>query len=257
MMTLEEQKLLSTYPVPSWLDLLTEIKQPDQPEWFSILNNERKAVEFIHLSLFCLYPLVDNNIERAFQVCSNSISETGWGKTWRGWNFGGWKVRQSWVEQYKQDHQGTNPSWFRALGHVKSGDAPVVFYRGFNSPEEFYQEWVNKFVPRISTTDHRYHKTGKQFWLTEDDKWFLELCLAGYKGEVTQAKPEKSCKDFKQIVKRAKTVFVQDLLKIDPDGKWGNISKQTSKEANLVELLQGHWLNVNQLKQLIDELNNS
>jgi hypothetical protein len=172
---------------------------------------------------------------------------------WRGWNFGGWKVKQSWVETFKQKNQGKSPNWFRALGHVNSGDQPVVFYRGFNSPEEFYQEWVDKFVPKDAAKDNRYYKTGKTFWNpnSKPEDWFLELCLAGYKGEVTQANPTKSFADFKQIVKRAKTLFVQDLIGLDADGDWGTKSKHmVENETNL----DGYWLNRNQLKALIKDI---
>jgi hypothetical protein len=216
--------------IPSWLNPEKEIKHPDQPESFSSLSNKDKASAFI---CFVLEDLKNINVgltpRQKLWILSNMISETGWGKTWRGNNFGGWKITKDYVTSYKREHNGEEPWWWQAEGHVASGDEPVVYYRGFEPRQKFSKEWVERFVPKVSDTGHRYHKTGLDFWL-EKDTWFRELCLAGYKGPVTQANPEKSCEDFKSICKRAQIILIQTKIGVDHDGSWGPTSKNKAKE---------------------------
>jgi hypothetical protein len=221
--------------IPSWLDESAEIKKPDQPEYFLKLNPQQKSCMFILLSLKSLIEI--NNKEsfglsllQMLDVIGNAIIETGWGLKWRGWNFGGWKISKDFVESYKKTH-GVCPPWWRAKGHIKAKDDPVVYYRGFNSPIEFYKEWLLKFVPKNTSKTDRYYKTGQAFW--SGGNWFYELCVSGYKGEVTKANPEPSVKTFKSVLERLKIILAQYILSLTPDGIWGEKSKKACQKFQL------------------------
>lgn len=219
--------------VPTWLDEKTEIKTPDQPEEYKKLDDNKKALAFILLSFKCLYFAKPNmTCYQVLGVTSNSIVETGWGKYFRGFNFGGWKINKSFVEAYKQSHGGSSPYWWKAKGHTNSGDDPVVYYRGFpEGPSVFYKEWMEKFVPENAGSKHRYQKTGLAFWSkpTDGTAWFRELCLAGYKGEVTRQHPEASIQTHLQIESRTKKMFAQFMFGLGVDGIWGPKSTEACK----------------------------
>lgn len=242
---------LANHPVPSWLDLSTEIRTPGQPEAYKKLGNNPKAARFI---AYCMGQLLNNGLvdtpEQAFEVVGNLIAETGWGRSWNGWNFGGWKCVEAWAKAYKKKN-GVGAPWFRARGHVKSGDTPVVFYRGFSSGSEFIEQWIAKFVPVEGTvaSTERYYKTGKAFWAGGD--WFRELCLSGYKGAVTQKAPDKSVQAHVAIVKRAKVMYAQWALGLIADGMWGKQSKEAAKQRMLTLDPVTGFLTAGSLEQLV------
>lgn len=215
-------------PTPSWLDPEKEIKLPDQPKEYEKLDNKTKAIVFILLSIKSLVsccPTLSTN--QAISIVANSVVETGWGKTWKGWNFGGWKITKPEVDKIKL-LTGIYPNWWKAEGHTASGDPPVCYYKAFNGPDQFYMEWLNRFVPRDAPENHRYHKTGKIFWQGSQD-WFKELCLAGYKGVVTANSPEKSVSDWISINKSIKIRLAQYFLNQTYDGVWGKKSEDACK----------------------------
>lgn len=221
-------------PPPSWLDVSAEIVESDQPKEYKNLSDNQKALVFILLSLRSLFRAIPTlTKEQAMSVVSNSIAETGWGKSWKGFNFGGWKISKSDCDKYKAEHHRSAP-WWRAAGHVASGDQAVAYYRAFRNPDEYYMEWLERFVPRGATTKHRYYETGRKFW--SNRAWFRDLCLAGYKGVVTAANPDKSVQAHDQIVRRAKTLFVQHMLGVSVDGAWG---KNTTRAWNAFQTRYG------------------
>lgn len=218
--------------IPSWLDESVEIKTPDQPTYFSVLSPQKKACGFILLSLKSLIEIDSKenfglSLLQMLDVIGNSIVETGWGLKWRGWNFGGWKIHKDFVESYKKAN-GVCPPWWRAAGHIGAKDDPVVYYRGFSSPVEFYKEWLLKFVPKNANKANRYCKTGQAFW--SGGSWFHELCVSGYKGEVTKGNPDPSVKTHENVLSRAKTMLAQHILNLTPDGIWGNKSKNACEK---------------------------
>ena len=278
---------LTTVPVPLWLDPKKEIKQSGQPQVYEALDNEKKAVAFILLSFKALEESGNGrfqmNAKQLLAVVGNSVSETGWGKTWKGWNFGGWKINPQVALEWKRMNNGECPLWWKAEGHVASGDQPVVYYRGFANPTDFYTRWMERFCPRTTDTKHRYYKCGKLFWehdwtITHEtqgivhsdlniEQWFRELCLAGYKGPVTEASPDASVAAFVSIVKRIMCVFCQHMLGLTPDGVWGPRSRilaQTWSHANgytketgdlttdLFLALYDKWYSVQHMKQIVD-----
>ena len=213
-------------PTPSWLDPQSEIVDPDQPPAFQRLNDVDKAITFILNSLKGILAATTSiSFALAIEVIANSVGETGWGKSHRGRNFGGWKINKSDVDRAKASG-GKCPPWWKALGHVLSGDAPVVYYRGFPSVDRFYVEWIERFVPRNAAPTHRYYKTGRVFWGVEQGDWFRELCLAGYKGPVTEANPDNSVRNHKTIAQGVKTRLAQKFLGVTPDGVWGSKSRE-------------------------------
>ncbi len=188
------------------------------------------------------------SFDQAVWVVSNVISERGWFDGDKpeeylipGNNLGGWKINEGHVREWRNKGRKPEdiPRWFRDVGHVGSGDQPVVYYRVFSSVETFFEEWLRRFVPRPGSVggDHRYYKTGIEFW---DGKigWFMELCLAGYKGPVTQGNPERSVQAFSGIAKRVAAMIVQDMLnrqtvvpglrKLEADGVWGEKSQEVA-----------------------------
>ena len=180
---------------PAWLDPATEIKNSDQPETYKKLDDITKSIVFILSSYKALRKCSSSlTTEQIFWVIGNSIAETGWGRSWKGYNFGGWKISKDYADNYKR-FKKRSPPWWQAAGHVASGDAEVVYYRGYTDPSHFYSEWLERFVPSIpNLVMTRYNKTGEKFW-QDNPEWFKELCLAGYKGPVTQANPDKSVQD--------------------------------------------------------------
>ena len=224
-------------PIPSWLDPTTEAKGLRQPDVFENLNNQQKAITGIAFSFKYLLQLDPYMTpEEASEVIANSISETGHFKPWSYLNFRGWKINKTAVEQAKKVNGGVCPRWWQAPGHILSGDEPVVYYRVFDTPGQFYSEWLQRFVPKGSNVSptHRYYQTGRDFWDTNPDidrsLWFRDLIRAGYKGPVTQANPEASIATFKILIKSTKNKMVQFCLGLDPDG---DIGPKTLKAINL------------------------
>lgn len=206
---------------PSWLDPATEIKNNDQPEGYKKLDDITKSIVFI-LASYKALRLCNSQltIEQIFWIIGNSISETGWGRSWKGYNFGGWKINKDYADRYKRVNKRSAP-WWQSAGHIASGDAPIVYYRGYTDPSHFYSEWLERFVPFTSNlASSRYNKTGQLFW-QDDASWFKELCLAGYKGPVTQANPDKSVQSWASVVHTAQVRVAQYLLNVKVDGQWG------------------------------------
>lgn len=197
--------------------------------------------------------------ERAVWVVGNVVSERGWFGSDRperalvpGNNLGGWKINEGHVRAWRARGglPQEMPRWFRDRGHVGSGDQPVVYYRVFSGIDQFFGEWLERFVPRPGSVgaEHRYNKAGVEFWrqdLVADNAaagersgWFRELCLAGYKGPVTQANPDRSVRAYWEIVRKIRVVVVQEMLnrqravgglpRLKPDGKWGKQSQEVA-----------------------------
>jgi len=238
---------------PSWLDPATEIKNNDQPEGYKKLDDITKSIVFILTSYKALHKCSSGlTTEQIFWVIGNSIVETGWGRSWKGYNMGGWKINKDYAYNYKR-HKGRSAPWWQAAGHVASGDAEVVYYRGYTDPSHFYSEWLERFVPSVpNLVMTRYNKTGQVFW-QNDISWFKELCLAGYKGPVTQANPDKSVKDWESVVHTAQVRVVQYLLGVKVDGKWGAKSQTACDAYAIRHQLPTGILSLNVIATLISE----
>ena len=172
---------------------------------------------------------------QAFEIAANTMNETGWGRFYRAWNLGGWKI---WKFS-STSRDGTPRQWSRALGNKSSGDPQTCFYRAFASLEAFYAEWLLTFVPKVDPgkkPNGRYWKTGQQFWAGEP--WFDDLIEAGYKGEVTRQNPENSIEAHESIVKTMSVYYAQHLLGVDADGDWGQKSRNACSAFQLANQLK-------------------
>lgn len=218
--------------IPNWLNPEMEIKETDKPSELKNLNDYQKTIWYAMKVLKALYQSYPElTVIQALWILSNMIVETGWFRAdFRGNNFGGWKITEAYVNEYRKIYL-KDPKWYQKEGHQASGDPPIVYYRGYDSIQEFCEAWIRRFIPKnCSDSKHRYYKTSIEFWKNKSIDWFKELCLAGYKGPVTQAKPEGSINQFASICIRAKKILAQEILKLEPDGVWGNASKEALKK---------------------------
>lgn len=215
--------------IPKWLDPTAEINVNDHHEAYQKLDDTMKSVVFILSSYQALHK-ADASLtpEQIFWIIGNSIAETGWGRYYRGNNFGGWKIDKDFAEGYKKK-TGHSALWWQAPGHIASGDEPICYYRGFANPSDFYSEWLLKFVPKHGKSGERYTKTGNAFWNDHVESWFYELCVSGYKGDVTAANPYKSVNDWKNILYLARVRVAQYLLRLTVDSNWGPKSQAACK----------------------------
>lgn len=182
---------------------------------------------------------------RAAEIASNAVVETGWGRACYHNNAGGWKITSSYAKAYKKEHN-VDPPWWKARGNVDSGDPDWCFYRTFPTLNDFFQEWVDRFIPRPRTVDssHRYKTTGEVFWSQDpygNHHWFGELILAGYKGSVrtrelialrAKGDPDrihKSVSGHLYLVQEVLEIWAQLKLGLDPDGAWGPKSQAKCK----------------------------
>ena len=81
------------------------------------------------------------------------------------------------------------------------------------------------------------------------------MCLAGYKGPVTQASPDKSIDSWQKVVGRCQALVAQHLLGVKVDGAWGaksstvclafqtgyNLIKDGKPNFETLSLLIKHW----------------
>jgi hypothetical protein len=120
-------------------------------------------------------------------------------------NLAGVKIREHRVRFYRQRY-GAHPRWFRAAGHVASGDQPVVAYMAYDNDAQFWTCWLEEFVgldgrpPRVKI----YAATGMGF-AAEDPAWIAELLRAGYRGPITAGDPVK----FKGAVDRHQQIVAK------------------------------------------------
>ena len=225
---------------PFWLVPALEVTEDSEPPKMSRSEFILRCIAAL-LSLGC-------DIDQAFGVVANAINETGWGRFYRAFNLGGWKI---WKFS-STNADGTPRRWWRALGNKGSGDPQTCFYRAFASLEEFLSEWLKTFVPKVNPgkkPNGRYWKTGQQFWAGEE--WFDDLIEAGYKGDVTKAHPRGSIESHHQIIKTLTVVYCQHLLGVVPDGKWGQKSRNA---CSAYQLANGLTLTGKLSEQTVDAL---
>lgn len=239
--------------IPTWLDPSKELKDIEKPEWFLKLSRPHADAVFYLWVIDAFHNAIKSNglrevnAEQLIEIAANAAVETGHGQKWNGNNWGGVKISKPYVTSYFAKHQ-TNPFWFQSKGHVSGGDSEIVYYIGFDSAQKFAEFWLDRFVPSsYHEEDHseeknrsRYYKTAKAFWEENkelDKHWFYELCVSGYKGEVTKKNPIPSVETLFSCKSRVKTMVSQLILGLVPDGIWGTKSKETclkfQKDKNL------------------------
>jgi len=194
---------------PFWLNPALEVTSANDAPKLSVAEFLIQSVDALRAA--------GCSFDQAVNVTANAVNETGWGRYYRGWNLGGWKITKGTAN----NPDGTPRRWFRALGNKSSGDPQTCFYRAFGSLQEFYEAWLLQFVPKHGTG--RYKKTGEQFWAGEE--WFDDLIAAGYKGDVTRRNPRPSMAAHEKIIGSVVTYYCQRKLGVVADGKWGARSR--------------------------------
>lgn len=165
-------------PLPAWIDASREVDaSADLPDDLAAFVRAQVA-ELAALGIMG---------ERAFEVIAHCATECGRGRRAIGHNLGGVRLRQADDAEYRAKH-GHGLAWWRDLGHVESGDPDVAYYRAFDDASEFWRFWLKRYVPLDAAAGDRYAETGRAFhgWSPTPAQWFVELLLAGYRGEVRQ-----------------------------------------------------------------------
>ena len=205
----EAKAFLPSQPIPSWLNPKMEVMW-----WKEDGTSQESFNQFLMASFNSLRGVAPTiPLKSIVEVLSNSMVETGRGARAVGHNLGGWKLRKQGATQETR--------FWRAPGHVASGDEAVCYYQVFDSDAAFYQTWLTKFVPK-ETSEKRYKECGKLFHEGKD--WFPALIQGGYKGEVTKANPDASIRSHQAMTNEMCVRLVQMLAGIadkSVDGDWG------------------------------------
>ena len=225
---------------PLWLDLKSEIpKEKLNPTGWDKLSEQEKAIKGTFISfkalLNCDSRLTNNQI---LEIVANSVVETGYYKNIPAFNFGGVKIKEAETKRLTALN-GKCPLWWQKEGHIASGDEPMCYYKAYSSPEHFFKEWLETYVPKPSTValTYRYQKCGDLFW--KNLRWFHALIEAGYKGKVTKQNPNPSIETHETIVNKVRIMMTQKLLGLTSDGMWGKASTKAfskfQKDNRLLE----------------------
>jgi hypothetical protein len=88
---------------------------------------------------------------------------------------------------------GRGLPWWSAPGHRASGDDELEVYRGFESAADFWAFFLKRYAPRpdADAESERYEDAGAALWGNDPSRWFAELLLAGYRGEVRERELEE------------------------------------------------------------------
>lgn len=160
---------------PAWLDPSAEVLAVARPV-------VARAFVARHLDVLAA---MDLDRARSIEVAAHAATETGWGALEIAHNAGGVKARERDAALYLLGHAQPQP-WYRRAGHVASGDAPEVYYQGFDNTAAFWAFWLGRYVPRTGRAGERYTATGAAFWGAVPSAWFPALLLAGYRGAVRE-----------------------------------------------------------------------
>lgn len=128
---------------------------------------------------------------RACEAIAHCATECSWGRRAIGGNCGGVKLKQR-DDAASRAKRGRGLAFWRAPGHRDAGDDATEFYRAFDGPAEFWPFFLKRYCPRPETPaeTERYEEAGAAFWGDDPSRWFPELVLAGYRGEVREAELE-------------------------------------------------------------------
>jgi hypothetical protein len=219
-------------PPPSWLNKADEVTAKEPPR---LPINQF----IVHCMEACLR--LGLNVSQAANVTSNTRTESGNGQSYRCFNLYGWTLTKEHAYWYQKTYGKGVPYWCApgnkapgaTLEDYKGGDAPWVYYRVFDSFESSLKEWIRHYVPKPE--EHapygKYRECGRLFWTGGD--WFSELIRLEYKGKRTKTDPkvrEASIAEHRSNVRSSTVRWAQSRLKLDPDGAWGNQSKEACRK---------------------------
>lgn len=160
--------------IPTWVDLARELTD--------VVDRDTKPADFVRDALRELAAIGVTG-PRAVEAVAHCATECSWGRRAIGDNRGGVKLKEGDDAVHRAKH-GHGLAWWRYAGHVEAGDAPVVLYRAFDDAGEFWRFFLKRYLPRDAPSGDRYAATGKAFWHGGERSWFVEMLLAGYRGEV-------------------------------------------------------------------------
>lgn len=165
---------------------------------------------------------------QAFEIIGTYCLEATWGRARSValGNLAGVKAKHHRTEAYRA-LTGRTQGWYRAPGHVASGDAPEVIYLAYDSVPQFVRLWLAEFVgPDADTppSSPLYTRAGALLWARYAE-WIDELIAGGYRGERTAAAPAASIAAHHGIVRRVRVLWAQSRLGVRADGRWGSASR--------------------------------
>lgn len=165
--------------IPLWVDRSQRI--PDRGERFAVTPEAWAREAWVHLRALGI-PL-----DAAVEVIAHCAVECSWGTRAVGHNHGGVKLKRRDDAAFRAKH-GRGLAWWSAPGHRASGDDDVEVYRGFDDDEAFWAFFLKRYAPRPDTEaeSERYEDAGAALWGPTPARWFVELVLAGYRGEVRE-----------------------------------------------------------------------
>jgi len=216
--------------LPSWLDPAAEVTQLPAPPAFPDRAAERARAAAFIAEVVAACRAAGAPLWQAFEVAAIACLEATWGRARTCFdplfNLGGSKAKKEIALRYKAEH-GRPQRWFRAPGHVASGDAPVVVYLCWDSIPEYCSFWLARHVGRDAHTppwESRYLQAAALFWGRFPD-WIDALLVAGYRGERTAADPAASIAGHHTIVGEVRAYWAQGRLGVHCDGDWGPRSR--------------------------------
>lgn len=162
---------------PSWIDPTREITDTQDR------TTPKEAFVRAQAQVLRGLGLTEPQVEEAV---AHAVTECAWGRRAIGHNMGGVKLKSTDDKVFRAKH-GHGLSWWQWQGHTNAGDAPVVYYRGFDDDADFWRFWLKRYVPKNGSVGARYTETGKAFWGDTPSLWFVELLRAGYRGAVRVA----------------------------------------------------------------------
>jgi hypothetical protein len=180
--------------LPSWLDPASEIPRPAPiPKPASRAARVAMRRAFVAAQDKALRALGVDAFVRA-ELIAIAITECADGRSAGAQvaNYGGAKVKQD-IAAWHLRSRGHPMAWFRAAGHVKSGDAPEVLYCAFGSADAYWSMALARvFGTAIAEPwERRYRETARRLW-AHDSEFVAALIAAGYRGGVTQRNPGAS-----------------------------------------------------------------
>ena len=212
--------------LPSWLVPAAEIHPDPAPP---VADETARAAAFV-AEVVAAFRAAGAPLWQALEATGIACLEATWGRARTCYapvfNLGGSKAKRDIAERYARAH-GRPQRWFRAPGHVASGDPAEVVYLCWDSIADYCAFWLARHVGAregVAPWEPRYAQAGALFWARFPD-WIDALLVAGYRGDVTAAAPARSVAAHHDIVRRVRVLWAQSRLGVRADGRWGSASR--------------------------------
>lgn len=208
---------------PSWADPAYEAEPTyearySQPGFVTVSSEGKRRATILlqHVFVWDFIRMAQKlgcDEEQAIHFVANSYVECAAGAAIRGKNIQGVKANANNIK---------GRQFFRAPGHVKSGDAEWVLYLIFPTVEESMRFGINRYAPKpkpgdqwddtmCKTADYRaaglcFHRVAGR----PIRQWFPFLIDAEYKGDLTKNIPERraqSIATFMSLVDTVRTIY--------------------------------------------------